>query len=746
MANDLFGRPTSASLDGSLIAFAYLAQAGRGDNDLLSGLAPIFRSLGQGRVGQKFDPVEFASAVGKTYGLKVHPWAAEDLAPRLERAGLLQRVEVGPGAHEYAYSEVTGDYSEVSEADIRLVLRRFHEYARPLLAAHGLSETDEDLEDAFLKHLVDMEFVAVLLRPDQSAAQERKPSTITLKKPHEQEEWESEALHKSRFNVLCASFILQAHRDETKLYELLVRVATGALVAEVILNFQDPGAQANLSGLTVILDAPFVMSLLDVSSEESHRFARELCEQLRQHGAQTAMFRHSVDELRDNLKGVTGAVASGKGYGPTARRIASPAFKAYVNLVLADPDAAIKRAAVAILDVPTAATSMQFCTGEEEEHIRTGLGYYESPLAQARDAMSLAGILRLRRGRRAKMGRLAQSQYVFVTQNPFVAKRPNRFLRVKGLYAEGEVPVAMTDRYLAGLLWVMFGGKSQDLPRQLLLANCAAAVEPRSDVIAQMYRFLSQVDENQAKHFRALMTEERAGQHLMQLTLGDSVLVTPENAHDVLEQMKRVLIEEHERKTAQEIDTLAKQHEGQLQAQRARTAEAEARALEARTETLATRSALDGLHTRVSRLSDHIAARDAAEVDRLERAAEQCAVRAAKRARLVQMGVGLAVAVATVLIGYFLNSELSSPAKVGLWVVAGFLTFLSFWRLPDFIFGRRLERFRSGVFDRLWAESGHKSGSFVVSVVEWDPPRVSAMRIEQVGQREPERTVEDERK
>lgn len=745
MVNDLFSKPPSASPDGSLIAFAYLAQAGRSDSDLLSGLAPIFRSLAQGRVGQKFDPIEFANAVGKTYGLKVHPWAAEDLAPRLERAGLLQRVQVGPGAHEYAYSEVTGDFSEVSEADIRLVLRRFQEYARPLLAAHGLSESDEGLEDAFLKHLVDMDFVAVLLRPDQSAAQERKPSTVTLKKPQEQQEWESEALKKSRFNVLCASFILQVHRHDTKLYELLVRIATGALVAEVILNFQDPGAQANLSGLTVILDAPFVMSLLDVSSEESHRFAEELCEQLRQHGAQVGMFRHSVDELRDNLKGVTGAVASGKGYGPTARRIASPAFRAYVNVVLADPDTAITRAHVAILDVPTATPSMQFCTGEDEDRIRAGLGYYESPLAQARDAMSLAGVLRLRRGRRVKMGRLAQSQYVFVTQNPFVAGRPNRFLRAKGLYAEGEVPVAMTDRYLAGLLWVMFGGRSQDLPRQLLLANCAAAVEPRSDVIAQMYRFLSQVDENQARHFRALMTEERAGQHLMQLTLGDSVLVTPENAHEVLEQMKRVLIEEHERKTAQEIDTLAKQHGGQLEAQRARTAEAEAKALEARTETLAAQSAIDGLHAKVSRLSDHIAARDAAELERLELAAERCAVRAARRAKLVQMGIGLVVAVATVLIGHFLNSELSAWAKVGLWVVAGCLTFLSFWRLPDFFFGRRLDRFRRGVFDRLWSESGHKSASFVVAVDEWDPPKVTARRAEPVGQQEPERAFEAER-
>ena len=211
----------AGTADRSPIAFAYLAQTGRADNDILTGLAPIFRPLARGRVGERFDPSEFAENVGTIFGLKVHPWAVEDLAPRLERVGLLQKVQVAQGVHEYIYAEVGDEFSDVSEADIRLVVRRFVDFAKPLLMGHGLDESDDRLADAFLRHLVDMDFVAVLLRPDQSADKERKTTTLTLKKPVDQVKWEAESTIQARFNVLCASFILEVHRNDRPLYDLL---------------------------------------------------------------------------------------------------------------------------------------------------------------------------------------------------------------------------------------------------------------------------------------------------------------------------------------------------------------------------------------------------------------------------------------------------------------------------------------------------------------------------------------------
>jgi hypothetical protein len=408
--------------------------------------------------------------------------------------------------------------------------------------------------------------------------------------------------------------------------------------------------------------------------------------------------------------------------------MSSAPFKAYVTAVLADPDTAIRRAKVSIMDVSTASAAMQFCTGEDEDRIRASLGFYESPLAQARDAQSVAGVLRLRRGRRVRMGRLPSCMYVFVTQNPFVAERPNKYLRSHNMYAEGEVPAVVTDRYLAGLIWVMFGGKSQDLPRQLLMANCAAAVEPRSDVIGQMHRFLSQVDQTQADHFRALMTEERAGQHLMQLTLGDSLFVTPENAHAVLNQIKQVLIEEHEKQKVAEMANMRKQHEEELAAQQAKTEAASAQALDAEAAELAAKAAATRLNAKVVSLELEVSAREAAALESVRMRAEACARRASKRAKLLQAAVGVAFAVLTVVVGQYLNDDLPAYAKWSLWAIAVAMVFVSFWRLPDVLFGRLLDDYRSAQFRTLWKDENGSDKTIVVNVIDWKDCTVSAVR------------------
>jgi len=85
-------------MDRALVAFAFLAQASRTEGDLLSGLAPLFRPLAKALAGQRFEGSEFTAEVAKRYGIKVNSWAVEDFAPRLEAAGVLQKVQLSPDA------------------------------------------------------------------------------------------------------------------------------------------------------------------------------------------------------------------------------------------------------------------------------------------------------------------------------------------------------------------------------------------------------------------------------------------------------------------------------------------------------------------------------------------------------------------------------------------------------------------------------------------------------------------------
>jgi hypothetical protein len=71
---------------------------------------------------------------------------------------------------------------------------------------------------------------------------------------------------------------------------LVARIATGALLTQVVLNLQDPGKTVSLSTLRVVLDGPLVMSILDLSSEESHAYATDLMTALREHEASLEVF------------------------------------------------------------------------------------------------------------------------------------------------------------------------------------------------------------------------------------------------------------------------------------------------------------------------------------------------------------------------------------------------------------------------------------------------------------------------
>jgi hypothetical protein len=686
------------SHDRSLIAYAFLAQASRGEGDLLDGLAPIFKPVAKLYQGQRFDPKQFTTTLAEMYGLRISPWAAEDLAPRLERAGLLAKVGVSERAHEYVYADVKQTFDEVTEHDIAAIVQRFKEFAIPVLQQLG-TPIREDLEDGFLRELINMEFVGILLKPEQVARASRGPATLTLGKAAEQGASNDEKAAKSRFDVLCAAFVLDTFHKDKPLYELIVRVATGALISEVILNFQDPGDHVSLSGLTVILDTPFLMSAVDLSSEESYVLASAMCEQLREHGAKLAVFSHSVDELKDNLAAVVGYVSAGGGFGATARRLRNATFHAYATAILQAPEPRLRQSEIAVIKPPASDASHQYFTGEDEQRLIGRLGYYENRVAQERDAASIAAVVRMRRNIRAKMGHFPRALYVFLTGNPWLAERSRTFMTAASIYAEDEVPPAFVDRYLAGLLWVLYGGKAGELPQHVLLANCAAVVEPRSDVIRQMHTFLEEVEPRQAEYFRALLTEERAGQYLMQLTLGDSALVTSDNALAILEQIKGSLVEEHEVRKAAEINAIKAEHQERLAREQQVADKLNADLLEARAKEMKSQADLGATLERVTQLETLVDHEKSARLRERQQLIEKCArqaLRSTKRAQiLLSLLVGL---VAMGLTWLSMRAANSDGVKLAAALAMGLVVFLGFWKVPDLLFEGMMNRRRDNVY------------------------------------------------
>lgn len=725
--------PKSASgFDRPLIAFAFLAQATQVQGDLMSGLTPIFKPIVKQRVGQKFDANDFTKAVSKLYGIKIHPWAVDELATRLEKAGLLKRVPVASGVDTYVYGNVDETFDEVTESDIRQVVQAFIEFARPLLERLGAPVDEKALEDGFFDELTSIDFQSIVLKPE---SKDLKPSTLTIPKGPEEQAHQEELTARSHLDVLSAAFIVEAFHSNKQLYDLIARIATGALLAQVVLNVQDPGTTPSLRSLRLVLDAPFVMSVLDLSSEESFKYASELKDALTEHDATIEVFRHSLEEIADNLRAVIGGVAVGVGFGPTARRLHLPAFRAYVGGVLQDLEGAVTRAGIRVVDVPKSDASYRHFTEDDETYFYGMLGSFWNPLAQQRDAASIAGIMRLRQGRRTRMSAFHQAHCVFVTQNPRVADSSARMMTVKKLGSANEVPPAITDRFLAGLIWILYGGKAAELTRYRLLASCTAALEARSDVMNKVHRFLSGVDETRARQFRAMMTDERAGQHLMQLTLGDSVLITSTaDAEHILDQLDETFEAKHRvaaEKAIRDAEDGARELVGAAEAAREHQAEL---ARQASLGEITARGELAQSRRAQEELEERMRAEREARVDEvrplIQRSVDGARAAARRTVGLIAVGVGLLTFLAAFLGTEFMTS-LDRRFSIGGAVVAALVAMGTFWNYPQVLFGSLVERARTRRFSEMVAE--YQLGAYVAFYrIDW-----STGVIEKVTERGP---------
>jgi hypothetical protein len=722
--HDLLPASGSAVIDRPLIAFAFLAQATQVQGDLMSGLAPIFKPIAKQRVGKRFDADEFAAAVAALYGIKIHPWAVEDLATRLEKSGLLIRTSIGAEASEYVYANVEGTFDDVTESHIRQVVQRFVDFAKPVLARLGATLDEKLLEEGFFDELTTIDFHSILLKPE---GKDPRSTTLALKQNSDEQQYQQSLTARAHLDVLCAAFIVDTYHNDRPLYDLVARIATGALLSEVVLNLQDPGKTASLLTLRVLLDAPLVMSVLDLSSEESYRYTNELRKALKEHDATIEVFRHSLDEVRDNLKAVMVGVSQGAGFGATARRLQSPAFSAYVRGVLQDLDAAVNRAGIRVVESPSHDAAYRFFTEEDEEYFHGMLGSFWNPLAQSRDAASIAGVMRLRQGRRTRMSAFHQAQYVFVTQNPRVADASARLLVSRKLGAMNEVPPAITDRFLAGLVWILYGGKAAVLTRYSLLASCCAALEVRNDVMAKVHRFLKDVDETKAKQFRAMMTDERAGQHLMQLTLGDTLLIpSTADAEQILESLEARFEDKHRARADAAIAEANSDAEQKVRrAEQDRESHAQM-ARDAATGELVLKGqlkeALDAVEReRRQSITQTAAIAEAAARERTELNTRYLSERRARvedKLTLIQECVRKALTASRrriqlwalctgglLFIGAMLGTEFATQLDPKWSIVGALVTALvgavSFWQFPDFLLGEQIKQIRERTYANL---------------------------------------------
>ena len=525
-----------------VIAFALLRQSGEMlQTDLLGGVAVLIRPLVSDLAGQTYDATVLANRVAKAYGISLPASALEGFMQRFVAAQVLriEKVTATNSRAVYCEQEITSYVGADEEKEFQRLLDDYLQYAKPLLSRVKVIISNEDLISGFLTHLSTFDFSAALARPLIADSVDDK---ATIQGPGAKEKKAlSESLSSSAtIDVMVAGYVSHLRYNNPYLLAMLARVADGALGVELVLDLQAPTSVPRLSNTIVVVDSPIMLSYLDLSSKQDHEAAIVLLDQIVAAGAKLAVFRHSIDEGEGVLKAIQSARGRNEAYGPTVARLSNSQYRAYFESMINRIGASLQ-GKFELIQEASSPFYKNFSVGDEEELTADiHFSLVDRRLTRERDAKSVAETMRRQGGAHVPLNQVWSSRYLFVTGNRALQERVAKFLWRKQFVAKDEFVPVVTDRYMSGICWLISGGKSEQSPTVArLLANCAQALRIRPELADRTKKFIAGLDEAKARHFEALMTNDRASQYLVEVTAGNPNVFTSLDMDVVIDEMER---------------------------------------------------------------------------------------------------------------------------------------------------------------------------------------------------------------
>ena len=327
-----------------------------------------------------------------------------------------------------------------------------------------------------------------------------------------------------------------------------------------------PKPGESLSGVSVAIDSPLILDALGLGQDGATDYATMLVKQIEQAGAKAVVFDATIEEMGRVLRATLQNYDRKQDlYGPLGHRLRSDsALAAYVRAILPTLREEIQKLGISACPYSQIdrAAGRKYFTGTNEEGLAQKLGEYPTEEARAHDAQTVSDVIRIRGD--AKAAGLRDSRIVFVTRNTKLARMTRRYLTDAALAARDYFPPCITDRYLAGILWITTGGGGESLSRLRLVANCSAAVVPRREIVSRLHQFLEKLNPALVSRFEALMTNERAEHFLMDRTLADASLITQTNYEEIYRDVENVAAERVTRQKDEEIAAIKAAHAAQL--------------------------------------------------------------------------------------------------------------------------------------------------------------------------------------
>lgn len=538
----------------ALLTFAFVSEALKAHQNILVGIAPLFKPIAADLNGQIFVPQLLRDELERRYGITISTDVAEFMSFALQRAGLLRRKDVGSAdvAFFWTAQPNLADHDRDLEIKIDQLGAAAIEFSQESPSLLSWNITLDDALNLLFDWLIEQDND---LRNAEQLFDGANVNAQALASPRKI------AAEKQYF---CSRFVNWLATKNPELYDIISEIRNALLLSEVVFELREPSVSAKVGReLFVYLDGPICMDYLGCSGKARKEDALYIADRFKALGAIICIFSHSVDEIKENLKAVLSR-PSGERTGPTAAAIlAGEVPEDFLWSVLRNTESYIAQAGINTFDAEKtqiAPSQIQAFTDEYEDQLLSRLQPHYSRLeAAGRDAASIALIMRRRA--RSKSNDLFKTKHIMITRNPMVAAIAKNYCSHLGLLAKEQLGPLIHVRLAAALLWLAVGSQQKkEISRRQLVVSCSRALEASPEVIQQIRKKLAEIKPENAAAFDALIKEPRNVQIAMDFAQGSESRVLEYDPELILDKMlKELTATERDRQKA-EIKELQQKH------------------------------------------------------------------------------------------------------------------------------------------------------------------------------------------
>jgi hypothetical protein len=489
--------------------------------------------------GKVFDPELLAKGAQKLYRWRINRDIAEAFIPRLAKKGYLQRKANGVYVVDYRQpaDAKVDDISNILEK----IIDEFEKFPPRVTDLLNYDRSREELTEILIRFLLSLDAygeAAFAAQVDRMASEDERQVLDQL------EEGGKPLPNDDRY--MSARFVKQMCSKKPEYVPHFARLASIALLTEVVEDFVKPTQPATNVNLTVVLDGPVALDYLGCSGKQMQDDVRSIIDSLRGIGCTIVVYPMTIGEIQNNLATMLSRPHN-KRFGATHAAMGSgEVMESYVQAVAKDPELALDNVKIPVraIDLDQFPNQQKWFDQERHDDFLSQVVWGSDVAAKEHDATALTLTMRLREGRHSSD--LFRCRYVFVTRNATFERTSRRYCLQGQFLNQVQTGPVVHLRELATLAWLRtgLGPAGQDIPKAHLLATCDRVLRARTEVQDAVASKLQEITPEKMPQFELLIQDHRSIQRLADETLNDEHVVTAENANQLLEAMRQATIEE----------------------------------------------------------------------------------------------------------------------------------------------------------------------------------------------------------